>query len=67
MTPSPQPKLLTAEEFARLPESKDGSRQELVRGVVQTTLLPKFRHGKAQAKIARLIGNFCDATRLVMS
>ena len=38
-------KLMTAAEFARLPDPRDGSRQELVRGVIVTMTPPGFRHG----------------------
>src|SRR5262245_56832556 len=38
-------KLLTAEEFAQLPQPADGSRQELVQGVIVTMPPPSFYHG----------------------
>lgn len=38
-------KILTAEEFARLPQPPDGSKQELVQGVVVTMPPPSFYHG----------------------
>jgi len=40
MVTATQAKLLTAEEFAELPNPEDGSRQELVRGVVLTMPRP---------------------------
>lgn len=41
-------KLISAEEFARMPNPLDGSRQELVRGVIVTMPPPGFRHGLSQ-------------------
>ena len=38
-------RLLTAEEFALLPQPEDGSHQELVKGVVITMPPPSFYHG----------------------
>lgn len=64
MTPTAPPKLLTAEEFGRLPDPPDGSREELVRGEVITMPPPNFGHGKIQAKVSRLLGNFIDANNL---
>jgi Uma2 family endonuclease len=40
-----QAHLLTAEEFAQLPQPEDGSQQELVQGVVITMPPPSFFHG----------------------
>jgi Uma2 family endonuclease len=45
-------KLLTAEEFARLPNPIDGSKQELVRGEVETMPPPGFLHGKVQNNVS---------------
>src|SRR5262249_25543984 len=59
MTPTTT-KLLTAEEFARLPEPEDGSRQELVRGVVITMPPPGFNHGKSQFKFAVLLAKYLE-------
>jgi Uma2 family endonuclease len=53
--PSTATKLLTAEEFARLPNPADGSKQELVRGEVITTPAPSFFHGIVQVNIASLM------------
>ncbi len=53
-------KLMTAEEFFLLPEPKDGSLQELVRGIVVTMPSPGRRHGVCCSKINRRIGNFVD-------
>jgi Uma2 family endonuclease len=45
------PRLLTAEEFARLPDPPDGSRQELVQGVVVVMPPPRFRNGATQGRV----------------
>jgi Uma2 family endonuclease len=57
-------KLLTAEEFMELPETRDGSRQELIRGMIVTMPPPKGRHGVCCSKLNRLIGNHVEAQRL---
>jgi Uma2 family endonuclease len=53
-------KLITAEEFARMPNPPDGSRQELVRGVIETMPPPGTRHGVCCLKVGRRVGNFVD-------
>jgi Uma2 family endonuclease len=55
-------RLLTAEEYANLPE--DGRHTELVRGEVVEMNMPKARHGQICAKIGRLLGNFAEEHRL---
>lgn len=57
-------KLLTAEEFAELPDPTDGSRQELVRGEVVTMPPPKSLHGYCCSKIDRRLGNFVEERKL---
>src|SRR5207249_4297108 len=57
-------KLLTAEEFFRLPEPPDGSKQELVRGEIVTMPPPGFRHGDVQLAIGSLLRQFVRANRL---
>lgn len=52
MSPTLTKKLLTADEFARLPEPSDGSRQELVRGEVVTMAPPNFNPGKIQVLVS---------------
>jgi Uma2 family endonuclease len=59
MTPLVQ-KLITAEEFGKMPEPKDGSQQELIQGVILTMPPPQAPHGVCCMKIARRIGNFVD-------
>ena len=53
-------KLLTAEEFSRLPEPRDGSQQELVRGEILTMPPPGGLHGATCSKADRKIGAFVD-------
>jgi Uma2 family endonuclease len=53
-------KLITAEEFIRMPDPLDGSRQELVRGVIETMPPPGTRHGVCCSKIDRRLGNFVE-------
>jgi Uma2 family endonuclease len=56
------PKLLTAEDYLRLPD--DGRRTELRRGVVVYMNLPGFRHGEVCSNVIRLIGNYVAEHRL---
>jgi Uma2 family endonuclease len=51
-------KLLTAEEFARMPTPVDGSRQELVRGEVITMPPPSHLHGRVQIKVGYVFESF---------
>lgn len=44
-------KLMTAKEFAALPDPPDGSKQELVRGVIVTMPPPQFPHGNCQGNV----------------
>ncbi|MBI3411009.1 MAG: Uma2 family endonuclease [Planctomycetes bacterium] len=57
-------KLITAEEFARIPDPPDGSQQELVRGVIITMLPPGGMHGVSCSKVNRRIGNFVEEKNL---
>src|SRR6185437_7594738 len=57
-------KLVTAEEFFRIPEPADGSRQELVRGVIVTMGMPGFRHGKVNFRIAKILDKHVEPLRL---
>lgn len=56
-------KLITAAEFARMPEPPDGTKQELVRGAIVTMLPPGFRHGICQNKVAFLLTAHVLSTR----
>jgi Uma2 family endonuclease len=51
-------KLWTVEEFARRPQPPDGSREELVRGVIVTMAPPAFRHGKIQVRVGSILDQF---------
>jgi Uma2 family endonuclease len=55
-------RLLTAEEFGRLPDA--GRLTELVRGEVVEVNMPFPRHGQICSKIDRILGNFADEHRL---
>jgi Uma2 family endonuclease len=57
-------KLITAEEFARMPDPPDGSRQELVRGVIETMPPPGAKHGVCCARLSRRLGNFVEERNL---
>jgi Uma2 family endonuclease len=57
-------KLITAEEFGRMPDPPDGSRQELVRGVIVTMPPPKALHGACCSKVDRRLGNFVEEHKL---
>jgi len=58
-----QEKLITAEEFARMPVPLDGSRQELVRGIVVMSPPPGFRHGARQVRVASLLDHYARTTK----
>lgn len=57
-------KLLTAEEFSRLPNPPDGSKQELVKGEIVTMPPPGFEHGDIQLTIGSLLKQFVRAQGL---
>lgn len=57
-----QQKLMTAEEFAKLPD--DGKRYDLVRGVPVEVGRPKPIHGKIQRRMGARIGDFVDQNEL---
>lgn len=57
-------KLITAEEFAQMPDPPDGSLQELVNGEIETMPPPKGKHGVCCSRVDRLIGNFVDEAGL---
>jgi Uma2 family endonuclease len=50
--------LLTAEEYAQLPDN--GQRNELVRGRIVRVNMPYPRHGKICLKVGRLVGNYVE-------
>ncbi len=55
------PKLLTAEEFALLPNPDDGSRMELVRGIVQMAPPPGAEHGSVAVTLGSVLSEFARA------
>lgn len=57
-------RLLTAAEFAELPNPRDGSKQELVRGRVVTMPPPGFVHGVVQVNVAFALTTFAKQTKL---
>src|ERR1700683_3700384 len=57
-------RLITAEEFMQLPDPPDGSRQELVRGVIVTMPPPKPPHGACCSRIARRLGMLVEERKL---
>lgn len=57
-----QDKLLTIEEFARLPN--DGKKYDLVKGHLVEVCRPKFIHGRLQSRFARFLDTYADANRL---
>jgi Uma2 family endonuclease len=54
----PAERLLTAEEYAKLPDT--GVPTELVRGRVVEMNVSAPRHGEICSKVARLVGNYAD-------
>lgn len=56
--------LITAEEFARMPESPDGAQLELVRGEVVDMSRTQAEHGIVQFKIAWLLMNVVVPNKL---
>jgi Uma2 family endonuclease len=57
-------KLITAEEFAEMPDPADGSQQELVRGVIISMPPPGGRHGLCCSRVDRRLGAFVDEHQL---
>lgn len=57
-------KLITAAEFARMPDPPDGSKQELVRGEVVTMPPTKGPHGFVQLNVGVILSGFVKANRL---
>jgi Uma2 family endonuclease len=58
-------KLITAEEFAKMPEPPDGFKQELVRGrIVTMSPPPGFEHGDVQLNVGTLLKVYVRSKRL---
>jgi Uma2 family endonuclease len=53
-----------AEEFVRMPDPADGSKEELVRGVIVSTPAAVFRHGECQGTAGALIRQFVKSNRM---
>jgi Uma2 family endonuclease len=58
------PRLITAEEFALMPDPPDGSLQELVKGVVITMPPPGAPHGRCCMKTGRRLDVFVEEKKL---
>ena len=58
------PRLITAEEFARMPDPPDGSQQELVKGVIVTMPPPGAPHGRCCMKIGSRLNVFVEEKKL---
>ncbi|MGL6096876.1 MAG: Uma2 family endonuclease, partial [Fimbriiglobus sp.] len=56
-------RLLTADEFSRLPNPADGSKQELVRGEVVTIPPPGFRHGDVQGNVLFAVKSYVKQSK----
>src|SRR6202011_4184777 len=56
--------LITAEEFARMPDPPDGSRQELFRGEIVTMPPPGARHGFCCLEVGSRLRNFVKEKNL---
>ena len=56
-------KLITAEAFAKMPNPPDGSKQELVKGVIVTMPPPGFRHGLRHGRVSSLLDQYGHSTR----
>lgn len=54
---------ITAAEFAHLPDPADGSKEELVRGVIVTMPAPGFRHGVCQSNVVFLLQTYVRSNR----
>lgn len=57
-------RLITAEEFMRMPDPPDGSKQELVRGEIVTMPPPSFRHGICQGNVIALLHAYARSSGL---
>ncbi len=60
MTTPVSEKLVTAEEFALLPDPPHGGKMELVEGRVMTCMPVGRPHAKLAARLARIVGTFVD-------
>jgi Uma2 family endonuclease len=63
MSTTTSKKLLTADEFAKLPDPIDGSKQELVRGEIITMAPPSFVHGIVQGNVLFALKTYARQTQ----
>ena len=62
---TPTGRLITAEEFGRMPSREDGALDELVRGVVVVQgPMPKARYGIVCACVGARLGKFVESRQL---
>jgi Uma2 family endonuclease len=59
-----QQPLVSADEFARMPDPADGSRLELVRGEIVEMPPPKGKHGIVCSEVAWVLKNFVKPKKL---
>ena len=59
-----QQRLITAAEFAEMPDPDDGSKQELLRGEIITMPPPQGPHGIVCGMLTMLVGSFIHAKKL---
>lgn len=59
-----KPKLLSIEEFLRMPEPDDGAMHELVRGRIVTASVPTFLHGMIVGRACGLLDQFVRPRKL---
>lgn len=67
MSTAIQNKLITAEEYLQMPDPPDGSKQELVQGVIVAMAQPGFQHGEVQVNSAFLLKTYeraCQSGRV---
>jgi Uma2 family endonuclease len=57
-------KLITADEFAERPDPEDGTKEELVEGVIEVSPLPGEEHGDIQASLIEALRPFVRKRRL---
>jgi Uma2 family endonuclease len=59
-----QQKLITAEEFLKMPDPPDGSQQELVRGAIITMPPPQGKHGVCCSNVNHALVSFVRPRKL---
>lgn len=61
MSIATQHKLITADEYLYMPNPRNGSKQELVKGVIVTMAQPGFQHGEVQVNSSFLLKTYARA------